>query len=84
MYQIIHRHYYHPAIKRGKFIIGPNIKFLKSIILSNLRPTKIAGEEFNDLTSDFFSQFQIQPKGAPQCLQYAIFQEYPEKKDVTL
>ena len=50
------------------------------MILSNLRPTKIAGEEFNDLTSDFFSQFQIQPKGAPQCLQYAIFQEYPEKK----
>ena len=50
------------------------------MILSNLRPTKTAGEEFNDLTSDFFSQFQIQPKGAPQCLQYAIFQEYPEKK----
>ena len=49
---------------------GPRMLLRKSIILSSLSPTKFIGEERNLVEAS-----QTHPSGAPQCLQYAIFQE---------
>ena len=49
---------------------GPSMLLRKSIILSSLSPTKFIGEERNLVEAS-----QTHPSGAPQCLQYAIFQE---------